>query len=241
MINSRLPDASVDALHAWAAAGGLRMHSSLAVTRGKGGRALVATDPIPKGAELLRVPYGLLITSNDAPRAFDDLGQTNRLAVALVMERRQQRRWAASLALLPESFDTPLYHTPDQLAWLQGSPLVEWNRGREQAVRRSLGSIQERWKTSAAVLSNGAVAEGGASAGVGIDELRWALSVTWSRSFMVRLQSGAPRTASLVPMGDLINHAEQLLANTASRSEQGQHAERSPLGGPPRNSPTPLA
>jgi hypothetical protein len=32
---------------------------------------------------------------------------------------------------------------------------------------------------------------------------------------MVQLRVGAPKTASLVPMGDLINHAEDALANTA--------------------------
>ncbi len=219
MPDAPVPDAPADALVAWATAGGLRMHSSLVVTSGAmRGRALLATEPIPKGTELLRVPYDLLLTSKDTPRDFGDLGQTNRLAVALLMERRQPARWAHPLAMLPESFDTPLYHTPDQLAWLQGSPLVAWSHGREQAMLRSLGSIQDRWTTSAAVQSTGAVAEGDAGA-LGIDELRWALSVAWSRSFMVRLQVGAPKTASLVPMGDLINHAEDVLANTASRSE----------------------
>ena len=177
----RMPDATADALVAWATAGGLRMHSSLEVTSGAiRGRALLATEPIPKGTELLRVPYDLLLTSRDAPVAFDDLGQTNRLAAALLTERRQPARWATPLALLPERFDTPLYYTPEQLAWLQGSSLVAWNHGREQAMLRSLSSLQDRWTTRAPVQSNGAVAEGDARA-LGIDELRWALSVAWSR------------------------------------------------------------
>ena len=234
MPDAPVSDAPADALLAWAAEGGLRVHSSLVVTSGTmRGRAMMATEPIPKGTELLRVPNGLLLTSDDAPRAFDDLGQTNRLAVALLMEHRQPARWAHPLGILPKSFDTPLYHTPDQLAWLQGSPLVAWSHGREQAMRRSLSSIQDRWTTSAAVWSNGAVVEGGARA-LGIDDLRWALSVAWSRSFMVRLQDGAPKTASLVPVGDLINHAEDWLANTASRSEPEQHVESVHPGPPQR-------
>lgn len=178
-----MPDATADALVAWATAGGLRMHSSLEVTSGAiRGRALLATEPIPKGTELLRVPYDLLLTSRDAPVAFDDLGQTNRLAAALLMEHRQPARWAPPLALLPQRFDTPLYYTPEQLAWLQGSSLVAWNHGREQAMLRSLSSLQDRWTTRAPVQSNGAVAAGDARA-LGIDELRWAtLTLTLTRT-----------------------------------------------------------
>ena len=102
-------------------------------------------------------------------------------AAALLMERRQPARWATPLAMLPERFDTPLYYTPEQLAWLQGSSLVAWNHGREQAMLRSLSSLQDRWTTRAPVQSNGAVAEGDARA-LGIDELRWALSVARSRA-----------------------------------------------------------
>ena len=209
-------DASADACLAWAAAGGLQMHSSLAVTTSGAlrGRALMATADIPRGTELLRVPYSLLLTANDVPPAFDDLGQTNRLAVALLTERRQPSRWALPLSMLPETFDTPLYYTPDQLAWLQGSPLVAWASSRALGIERGFRSVQSRWATTVAAVGSGGAVE---DAGARLEELRWALSVAWSRSFMVQLRPGAAKTASLVPVGDLINHAENHLANTASQ------------------------
>ena len=53
MPDAPVPDTLADALVAWAADGGLRMHSNLVVTSGAvRGRALLATEPIPKGTLL---------------------------------------------------------------------------------------------------------------------------------------------------------------------------------------------
>lgn len=217
---------SLDSLLTWAVAGGARLHAGLVAAETKdAGLALLAREPISRGTELLRVPFGLLLTSRDAPTAFDGLGQTNRLALALLAKRRRPSSWEVPLRILPEGFDTPLFYTPEERAWLQGSPLLTWNTGRELNVERSFSSIRDQINAAVSLAADGSVSEDSSALdGLQLAEFKWALSVAWSRSFMVQLEPGGRKTAALVPVGDLWNHAETELANVDSHSDPAGRA-----------------
>ena len=196
-----------------ATAHGAALHPHLAISHSPTpGHGLVALQPIPAGSELLRVPYALLLTSRAVPPNFAHLGQTNALALALLAEA-PPGAWALPLSILPDAFDTPLFWSPAERAHLRGSSLLEWAASRSSNIERSFGPIQERWAGATVVGADGATRS------LALGDFRWALSVAWSRSFMVELAPGERKTAALVPLGDLLNHAEEERANVESASD----------------------
>ena len=209
-----MPQSALERLVSWATAHGAALHPHLAISHSPtSGHGLVALQPIPAGSELLRVPYALLLTSRAVPPDFAHLGQTNALALALLAEARHPKAWALPLSILPDAFDTPLFWSPAERAHLRGSPLLEWAASRSSNIERSFGPIRERWAGATVVGADGATRS------LALDDFRWALSVAWSRSFMVELAPGERKTATLVPLGDLLNHAEEERANVESASD----------------------
>uniref|UniRef100_A0A914VA21 protein-histidine N-methyltransferase n=1 Tax=Plectus sambesii TaxID=2011161 RepID=A0A914VA21_9BILA len=99
---------------------------------------LKATGDIEEKQSLVKVPRRAMLTWDDARKStmlamlFDQdpivRGMDNVvLALMLICEllKGEESRWQAYLAVMPETFSTPLFYTEEELEWLRPSPTFE--------------------------------------------------------------------------------------------------------------------
>jgi N-lysine methyltransferase SETD6 len=93
----------------------------------------VATTDISAEEELFAVPQSLVLHKSNSelysiiPDSFDDLGPWDALIIVLIYEclRQDTSPWFPYLQLLPTTFDTLMFWTPEELSELRGSAVVD--------------------------------------------------------------------------------------------------------------------
>ncbi|XP_060570342.1 actin-histidine N-methyltransferase-like [Ruditapes philippinarum] len=97
------------------------------------GYGLQATKDLKEGDQFLAIPRNIMMTTESAKSSplgplisMDRILQVMPsvvLALHLLCERQSQdSNWRPYLNILPESYNTPLYFTPEDLKYLKGSP-----------------------------------------------------------------------------------------------------------------------
>jgi N-lysine methyltransferase SETD6 len=107
----------------------------------------VANTDISADEELFAVPRSLVLRKTNSelyskiPASFTDLGPWDSLTLVIVYEylRNASSPWFPYLRLLPTTFDTLMFWTPQELSELQGSAVVD-KIGKEPA--------EESWRTT---------------------------------------------------------------------------------------------
>ena len=135
---------------------------------------------------------------------------------------RRATRAALPLSILPDNFDTPLFWSPAERAHLEARP-PRVGRLALLQHRALVWADPERWAGATVVGADGATHS------LALDDFRWALSVAWSRSFMVgragRAEDGDARAARR-----LLNHAEEERANVERERRRRRRLLSAPDG-----------
>ena len=93
--------------------------------------------------------------------------------------------------ILPKKLSNmPIFWTPEELAWLQGSYLLRQIEERKAAIRNDYAAICDVWPAFAEVAS--------------LDDFSWARMCVCSRNFGVVVDG--LRTSAMVPHADMLNH-----------------------------------
>jgi hypothetical protein len=217
------------------------------------GTRIVATEPLGVGDTMLRIPLRWLLTADggrdcstiaDAvaspawPPALAALVGASRLdeddafALRLISELRagEASPWAPYMALLPRSFNTPLFWPRDErnsAAFLGGTNAALLT---DMLQKR----ITADWEGSLAPLIAAANAPAAPAqqplaphlAGATREDYEWALATIWSRALGLTLPSdggdgGTRYIKTLFPVFDFLNHASSGSSRGATASPAG--------------------
>lgn len=118
------------------------------------------------------------------------------LVLLLMFESEQaDSHWAPFLAMIPLSFDTPLFWDDAQLGKIQGTPLHSETVG----LKRILLAAHER--EVLALKPMFPVLQG---VDFSLDKFLWAVSTVWNRAYWLDDEDTLP---GIVPMADMMNHS----------------------------------
>ncbi|KAL4872035.1 hypothetical protein BDV12DRAFT_5517 [Aspergillus spectabilis] len=112
------------------------------------GRGVVAQVDVVEGEELFTIPRALVLSTHNSnlqsrlSQNLEELGPWLSLMLVMIYEylQRANSTWAPYFKVLPQNFDTLMFWSPEELAELQGSAVVE-KIGREEAETSILESI----------------------------------------------------------------------------------------------------
>ncbi|KAG2491081.1 hypothetical protein HYH03_010526 [Edaphochlamys debaryana] len=192
-----------------------------------GSYGLVADEPIPRGAALVRVPRALLMSADTAraspavgalvaaPGAGSGpgLGEWPALVLHLLAERAAGKGsfWAPYLATLPQDMSHhPLLWGPERLGWLQGSPLLGALAERREQVASDTAALVAAGANELPIAQAWREATGSdlvTEASVG-----WAAAVLLSRGFSLDLAEEEPAEGDLSYWGTWAPHGPDTLA-----------------------------
>ncbi|BBN19866.1 hypothetical protein MPTK1_8g14370 [Marchantia polymorpha subsp. ruderalis] len=182
---------------------------------GQSGLGLLASQWIPRGQTLIRLPSRLQLgmRSGDANCPADETLQTiaNRvpeelwslkLGLKLLNEKAKENSfWWPYISLLPQRFQTPIFFSGEEIASLQYPPLIH------QVKKRCQVLYQISSKDIPAVLET-CPAEKHPFGGQQVDggALGWAMSAVSSRAFRLQNSAGDSERV-LLPLIDMCNHS----------------------------------
>ncbi len=192
---------ALSALQEWLIKQGAQVRSITLAEGGPAGRYVQATEDIPAGQEVLRVPKSAMLTVEAARKSqigrklanadMDSPGGHYWLSAYLIAERRRKASAILPyLETLPEEFPTvPLFFPKESLPLLKGSFAARLLVKRREMLCRDLLSLRR------------AVPE---FSDVSIKELFWARTAVITRVFGITV--GGSLTEALIPMADMLNH-----------------------------------
>ena len=215
--------ASVRELEAWARSRGAQFADGVSLSRGGGGgeneddgrgwSVRIGRDAA-RGSTILTVPTSLVLCSKDLPdevekalgkrgkRRLDSAGVSQyvlefRLMVRLLVEWSlgDSSDWQLWISSLPTEFDTSLYWDDVERMYLSPyvGALADFQRLQFDAFCAGIRDLAEVYSPLERLLVENDE-----------DILRWAFSVVFTRSW--RSRSGLD--ATIVPLGDMLNHCE---------------------------------
>lgn len=186
---------SIEALVAWAVAGGAYLEPIEIRVGPDGNRSVFARRAIAAGELIVAIPRKMIIGRRDVatsavaqqmqPFASMLHSQYMALAVCLALEKRSPSVWAPYVNTLPPTF--PAW-TPDVLAALDGTRAGELLQERAR-------NLDDDWSLLRDLLPQ--------VASISRDEIEWALRVARSRCFEIATAGGH----ALVPIFDMFDHA----------------------------------
>ncbi len=183
----------------WLPANGVTVHPSLHLSQKDGVRGLsvsaaVETDvlllTVPRRAMLMLEPGGSLVAS--LPQAHVNPTELSALTVlyAKYGDERTRDKWRYYVDMLPSDFTTPLWRYEQAQQLLVGSHVLNNTRDRKRHVDsrfEGLSAVLPQWFTD----------------NVSLREWTWALSIVWSRLFVVEI--GGKEGRALAPLADMCN------------------------------------
>jgi len=167
------------------------------------GRGLIARKQTTQGEAVLQIPMRLVMTKEKAVKELgaeliEPLGEYIALALLLVHERAKgdASMWAPYIDLLPSTEEVGQSFTwgEEELALLQGSPVVESTRSFQAKLRAEYETVQQLSSAYPQVLPSDVHTW---------EAFEWAMSMLFSRGINLR----EIETLALVPYADLINHS----------------------------------
>lgn len=224
-----LRPAAVDAragLVKWAASRGAIAHEATELRDFGQQTGVYVSRPVAKGELLFSIPRGCMVFAryNDSLGEFivesglDDMSPTVALALRLLYEASlgKESRFAAYVAALPATFDTPLAWAPGSLAMLAG-PSLRRACGSKRAAARTFCELaraaMERPKLAAALPDF-----------CDWDDWTWAMGavITRQNSVPIELGENTRTRLGLVPLWDVCNHALDAPSTEFRQGDDGQ-------------------
>ncbi|XP_039065332.1 fructose-bisphosphate aldolase-lysine N-methyltransferase, chloroplastic-like [Hibiscus syriacus] len=167
------------------------------------GLGLVAKKDISRSEVVLEIPNRFWI-NQDAVAASEIASVCSGLkpwvAVALFLIReklREDSQWKLYLDILPESTDSTVFWSEEELAELQGTQLLSTTMGVKEYVRNEFLNVEEE-----IILPNKQLFP----SPITLDDFFWAFGILRSRAFS-RLHG---QNLVLIPLADLINHSPSI-------------------------------
>jgi len=173
---------------------------------GDQGLGLRVTEDVDEGEEVLRIPKKAMMSVETAKTSSigslverDPLLKTMPnvvLAVHLLIERNSpSSMWEPYINILPHSYSTVLYFTPQQLEGLKGSPALEDALKQYKFVARQYAYF---YRLFANTLLKDYLT---------FDDYRWAVSTVMTRQNLVPTKDGSDEMCNaLIPFWDMANH-----------------------------------
>ncbi|XP_076441686.1 actin-histidine N-methyltransferase-like [Babylonia areolata] len=176
------------------------------------GLGLKANKDIKESDLLLKIPRALMMTVDSALKT--PLGELIRedkilqvmpnvtLAMHLLVESKSPKSfWKPYLDILPDSYTTPLYFSPDELQHLKGSPTLGNSITQYRSVARQYAYFYRLLQKHAAA------SKLGINENFTFDDYRWAVSTVMTRQNLIpREDSSEKKTYGLIPLWDMCNH-----------------------------------
>ncbi|KAJ7953854.1 Ribulose-1,5 bisphosphate carboxylase/oxygenase large subunit N-methyltransferase, chloroplastic [Quillaja saponaria] len=167
------------------------------------GLGLVAQKDISRNEVVLQVPKRLWI--NPDAVAASEIGQVCSglkpwVSVALFLIREKSRDdsiWRYYFKILPESTDSTIYWSEEELAEIQGTQLLSTTLGVKEYVESEFTKVEEE-----IILCNKQLFP----TPITLDEFFWAFGILRSRAFS-RLRN---QNLVVIPLADLINHSARV-------------------------------
>lgn len=182
------------------------------ITNESSGRGLLARRDINDGDELLKIPLTLCLTKDAARKALGEdalneyINEYLAIACHLIREKymlKDKSPWKAYIDILPETEEVaPTFTWSDEdLAFLQGSPVVAASKSLQMKLRREYDALLGGDKGLIAKFPERFPAEH-----FTYDNWVWAFTMLFSRAIRLRsLRQG--EMLAMVPYADLINHS----------------------------------
>ncbi|XP_058010014.1 ribulose-1,5 bisphosphate carboxylase/oxygenase large subunit N-methyltransferase, chloroplastic isoform X2 [Hevea brasiliensis] len=167
------------------------------------GLGLIAERDIAKKEVVLEIPKKLWI--NPDAVAASDIGSVCSglkpwVSVALFLIREKSKEdstWRPYLGILPESTNSTIYWSEEELTELQGSQLLRTTLGVKEFLQREFLKVEEEVLVPHKELFPSPVT---------LDDFFWAFGILRSRAFS-RLRG---QNLVLIPLADLVNHSPDI-------------------------------
>lgn len=180
------------------------------------GYGLQATKDLKEGDQFLAIPRSIMMTTQSAktsplgPLISEDkilqVMPSVVLALHLLCERRSTESfWKPYLDILPDSYNTPLYFTPEDLKYLKGSPALSDCISQYRNIVRQYAYFYKLFQNDAS------------SQTLPIkdmftfDDYRWAVSTVMTRQNQIPTPDGSKMTFALISLWDMCNHCNGLI------------------------------
>ncbi|KAL3731664.1 hypothetical protein ACJRO7_028529 [Eucalyptus globulus] len=167
------------------------------------GLGLVAQRDIARNEVVLEVPKRLWINpeavaGSEIGRVCEGLKPWMSVALFLIREKlRDDSPWRVYLDVLPESTDSTVFWSEEELAELQGSQLLRTTLGVKEYVESEFRKLEQE-----IILPNRQLFP----SHITFDDFLWAFGILRSRAFS-RLRG---QNLVLIPLADLINHSPSI-------------------------------
>ncbi|XP_049403086.1 ribulose-1,5 bisphosphate carboxylase/oxygenase large subunit N-methyltransferase, chloroplastic-like [Solanum stenotomum] len=164
------------------------------------GLGLVANRDISKGETVLGVPKRFWINTDTV--AESEIGNVCAglepwisLALFLLREKwKDDSKWKYYMAVLPESTDSTIYWSEEELSEIQGTQLLSTTLSVKEYVQSEFQKVEEQ-----VILGNKQIFP----FPITLDDFFWAFGILRSRAF----SRGGIQNLMLVPFADLANHS----------------------------------
>lgn len=177
------------------------------------GYGLKATADVKESDLLLKIPRAVMLTVDSALKS--PLGELIRedkilqvmpnvtLAMHLLAEAKSpQSFWKPYLDILPDSYSTPLYFSPEELQYLKGSPTLGNSITQYRSVARQYAYFYRLLQ------KHSSASRLGLQDNFTFDDYRWAVSTVMTRQNLIpREDNSEKKTYGLIPLWDMCNHA----------------------------------
>ncbi|PVD25870.1 hypothetical protein C0Q70_13534 [Pomacea canaliculata] len=176
------------------------------------GYGLKTTKDIKEADLLLKIPRKLMLTVDSAKMSVlgeliseDKILQVMpnvTLAMHLLIEFKvADSFWKPYLAILPHTYNTPLYLTPEELQHLKGSPTLGNSITQYRSIARQYAYFYRLLQ------KHPAAAKLPIKDNFTFDDYRWAVSTVMTRQNLIPGKDGEKQTFGLIPLWDMCNHS----------------------------------
>ncbi|XP_052768808.1 actin-histidine N-methyltransferase-like [Mya arenaria] len=180
------------------------------------GFGLKATKDLKEGEKFLTLPRDLMMTPKSAQDSClgpfieeDKILQVMPsvvLALHLLCERRTDGSpWKPYLDILPDTYSTPLYFTPEEIKTLKASPAQSDCMSQYRNIARQYAYFYKLFQSESVQqslpLKNVFT----------YDDYRWAVSTVMTRQNQIPTSDGSKMTFALIPLWDMCNHCNGLI------------------------------
>ncbi|KAH3844375.1 hypothetical protein DPMN_086633 [Dreissena polymorpha] len=132
------------------------------------------------------------------------------LALHLLCERRsEQSPWKPYLDILPDTYNTPLYFTPDDVKLLKGSPAQSDCMNQFRNIARQYGYFYKLFQSDPAIAASLPIKDV-----FTYDDYRWAVSTVMTRQNQIPTPDGNKMTFALIPLWDMCNHCSGIITTS---------------------------
>ncbi|KAL4237444.1 Histone-lysine N-methyltransferase setd3 [Mactra antiquata] len=180
------------------------------------GYGLQACKDLKENESFLAIPREVMMTAQSArntclgPIISEDkilqVMPSVVLALHLLCEKRTtDSYWKPYLDILPQTYNTPLYFTPDDVKYLKGSPAQGDCISQYRNIVRQYAYFYKLFQNDNSV-QNLPLKEF-----FSFDDYRWAVSTVMTRQNQIPTEDGSKMTFALIPLWDMCNHCNGLI------------------------------